>query len=259
MKKNNDEITLKSILDIFLPKLWIVCIAAVVCAVGFGLFSYTKPDTYTSSGKYIFDKFNYSDENLPTGLNPSEVTGMQTMIANAREIINTNDFAKEVLKALDILKNDYNYGNNAAGIVIGDVDLTALNYEWMSLSSIRDCMSVVPCEEDTTCYYLSVTLRDPVLARVIADVAGELLINRYEDKNYAVHITKIGTPEVASARNSKGSVKNAVLGFVFGMVAAMAVVFIASRFDVIVRSREKLEDKFDIPIIGVIPRLELDN
>lgn len=258
MKRRSEEITLKSIIDIFVPKLWIICLVAVVCAVAFALFSMSKPDTYTSTGKYIFDKYNYSDEDLPTGLNPSEVTGMQTMIANAREIINTNDFASEVKNVLTALKHDP-MSQVTTGIVITDVDLASLDFESMSLSDIRDCMSVVPCDSDTTCYYLSVTLHDAKLARVIADVAGALLVERYEDKKYAVHINKLDTPNVPSSPNGKGTVKNAAIGFLIGMLATMFIIFVFSSFDVIVRSRERLEEKFDIPIIGVIPRLESDN
>ena len=257
MKKRSEEITLKSIIEIFVPKLWLIALVSIVCAVALGLLAMSKTDTYTSTSKYRFDKYNYSDEKLPTGLNPSEVTGMQTMIANGRETINTNDFAKEVRDTLVALqKND-----GSTNIVIDDVDLSQYNdFADFPLSTIRNCMSVLPCGDDNTCYYLSVTLGDAKLARVIAEVAGELLIASYiDDNNYAVHITKIDTPEIPMSPNGKGTVKNAMFGFALGMVATMALLFIFSRFDVIVRSRERLEEKFDIPIIGVIPRLENDN
>ena len=255
MKKRSTEVTLKSILDMFLPKLWIICLVSVAAAATLGLSAFTKADTYTSSGKYMVQKINYSNEDLHTGLNTGEISAMQAMIANAKEIVNTNDFANDVINTLYALKS-----NTAdSKYIIDGVDWSTVNIENMSIGDIIGCMSVVPCGGDTTCYYLSVTMSDPALARVISDVAGALLIERYAETKYAIVINKLDTPILPTSPNSKGTVKNAVIGFLGGMVISMLGIFLFSTFDVIVRSREKLEERFDIPIIGVIPRLEIDN
>ena len=91
MKKQNDDITLKSLLDIFIPKIWIILLVAVICASVLGAYSYFgQVDTYTSKGKYMVAKVNYSDNDAQTGLTTAEIAAMQGIIANAKEIINTS-------------------------------------------------------------------------------------------------------------------------------------------------------------------------
>ena len=233
MKKQNDDITLKGLVDIFLPKVLIILIVSMLCAAILGAYSMLlKPDMYTSRGKYMVSKVNYSNENAQTGLTTSEIAAMQGMIANAQEIINTTDFAKRVQSELPS------------------------KYATLSTSSIMSMMKVSLSSKETTCYYFSVTSRDPMLSQAVADVAGNLLVDVYKDTKYAIEIKLIETAEVPTSPNSKGAVKNSAIGFAVGLVVSLLAVFISSNFDVIIRSREKIEENFDIPILGVIPRLE---
>ena len=94
MNTKKDEITLKKLAEIFLPKLWIIAIVSIVLAAAFGVYSeFIKKDVFSSSGKYMVIKIPYDDDDSKTtGLNSNEILAMQSMIANAKEIINTNDF-----------------------------------------------------------------------------------------------------------------------------------------------------------------------
>jgi len=241
MKKKSSEITLKGLLNIFLPQWWIILIISFVCAALLGVFSYMKPDTYTSTGKYMISKVNMSDSSAQTGLNAQEVEAMHVMIENASEMIKTNNFAEKVRERL-----------NDQADSKGKIDL--------STEEIKKMMSVTLTSQDTTCYYFSVTYSDPEIAKKVADVAGELLVEEYKDKTvYAVEIARIDDPVVPKSTNSKNVVRNAVIGGAGGLFLALILVFVLSRFDVVIRTRDKLEETFDIPILGVIPRLEVDN
>ncbi len=238
MKKQNDDITIKGLVDIFLPKLWIVAIVSVLFAVLFGGYSMLfKKDAYTSTGKYMVSKVNYSNNEAQTGLNSSEILAMQAMIANAQEIIDTNKFASQVIERLE---SEYSRTD-------------------VSAASIRKMMKVSLSNDETTCYFFSVTSGDPVLSWQVAEIAGDLLIEEYGKTKYAIEITEIDDALVPKSPNSKNVMRNAVIGFAGGFVVSLLVVFIASRFDVIIRSREKIEENFDIPILGVIPRLEIND
>lgn len=238
MKKQSDDITIKGLVDIFLPKLWIVAIVSIVFALIFGGYSMLfKKDSYTSTGKYMVSKVNYSNNDAQTGLNSSEILAMQAMIANAQEIIDTNNFANQVIVELET-----RFGRTA-----------------ISASSIRKMMKVTLSNDETTCYFFSVTSGDPTLSWQVAEIAGELLIGEYGKTKYAIEITEIDDALVPTSPNSKNALRNAVIGFAGGLVVSLLVVFIASRFDIIIRTREKLEENFDVPILGVIPRLELND
>ena len=50
--KKNEEITIQDLLGLFLPKMWLIVIIAVVCAAGVGIYTrLAKPLTYTASTK----------------------------------------------------------------------------------------------------------------------------------------------------------------------------------------------------------------
>ncbi len=235
MKKQNNEITIKGLIDIFLPKLWLVAIVSVICAAVLGVFSMVQKDTYTSTGTYEIYKINYSNPDAMTGLSPTEVEGIQSMIANLKVRVKTDDFANAVIEKI---------GKTGT--------LTA--------EQVKKTFAISIVEADSTCYYFSVTTPSPTLSAELAFEAGQLLEDTFADgtRNYAVKIDTMDKPKVPTSANSKNVVRNAILGFAGGMIVSLLVVFIASRFDVIIRSREKIEDAFDLPLLGVIPAPEED-
>ena len=231
MNTKKDEITIKKLAEIFLPTLWIIVLTAVVCAALLGAYSmFIQKDQFSASGKFMVIKIPYDDDDSKTtGLNSNEILAMQGMIANAKEIINTRDFCQSVKDSVE-------------------TDLTA--------KQLMSTMSVSLCNTDTTCYFFDVTAKDPDLAYKIADVAGELLRQKFVDMGYAIRIERIDTPVVPGEADDKNVLRNAVIGFAVGMVLSTLVIFVNSKFDVIIRSKEKLENSFDIPILGVIPKPE---
>ncbi len=238
MKKQTDEITIKGLINIFLPKLWLIILIAVLFGAAFGGYSaFMKKDTYTSSGKYMMSKINYTEVYEKTGLTSSEVDAMQLMIANMQEIVDTNRFANKVIERL---KSDYDITR----------ELTA--------AQIRPMMKVVLSGESTTCYYMRVTSDDPEISKAVAEVAGALLVEDYKETKYAVTIDLKDDPTLPASPDGKNVVRNAIIGFAGGFLLAALAVFVISKLDVVIRSREKLEDNFDLPVIGVIPRLESD-
>jgi capsular polysaccharide biosynthesis protein len=59
---------------------------------------------------------------------------------------------------------------------------------------------------------------------------------------------------LATTPDSKHVVRNSLIGFVVGIVASMVVIFLFNQFDVVIHNKKKIEDNFDIPVLGVIPR-----
>lgn len=237
MSTRKDEISVKKLAEIFLPKLWIITLVAVIFAAALGAYSvYSKEDTYSSSGKYMVRKVPYEDDDSSTtGLNQNEIIAMQGMIANAKEIINTGDFCEEVSDRISRRTNIR-----------------------LSAAELKSTMSVSLCNEETTCYYLKVTTTENQLSVEIAEVAGELLSEMFKDMGYAIEIDRIDTPRPASAPDSKNTTRNAIIGFAIGAVLTSLIVFIRAKFDVAIRSKDKLEAEIDIPILGVIPRPEMN-
>ena len=151
------------------------CLLLVVCGLSSVFLtgcSNDEEETFTSSGKYLISKINMSDYSAQTGLNGGQDNEMEDMIANGREIVNTRDFAQEV-----IIRIEVKYG------VTG-----------LEVSDIRSSITIKPVK-GTTCYYLSATTNDPELSYYIADIAGEYFAELFRQMiSYAVSIQRIDTP-----------------------------------------------------------------
>ena len=224
MKKQNEEITIKGLLDIFLPKLWIVAIVSILCAGVLGVYTYTRPNTYTSKMTIIVKA---ETEGIPTN---SAIDGMQSLVSDYRVILGTRTFREAVrdrLEGYDSIDSD---------------DIAAM----MSINGI----------DETSAFNMSVTSTDKelsyALASTMADCAPEHIAGVYP---YSVKVTVVEEPRLAQSANGKGTTRNAVIGFAGGMIVSLLVIFAAARLDVVIHDRKKIEDAFDVPVLGVIPRI----
>lgn len=247
MKSKNDEITIKSLAEIFIPKIWIILLVSFVLGAALAGYSqFIQKDKYTSTGKFNINKIPFSNaESENTGLNAGEIEAMQGMIANMKEIINTLDFCEAVVQKIN--SGEYN----------DEVDYAYQLPVSIAPKELLGMITVTLSGSETTCYYIDVTCGDAKLSHLIALAAGDYLCEVFMNMKYAIEITRIGTPRLPSAPDSKNVVRNTIIGFAAGLVVSMVVVFLLSKFDVIIRSREKIEENFDYPILGVIPKMEV--
>lgn len=245
MKKQQDEISIKELFNIFIPKLWIVIIVAVVFAAILGGYSeFVKKDTYSSSAAFVMLKtptqYNDSDTNsaVTTGLNSAEIEAMQKMINMSETVMETSSF-------LTVLKEE----------------LVARypEYSGVSLGQLKSALSIT-VDGDSTVFYVSAVTNDSKLSYAIAEVAHDKLPDKIEEvfSTYSIKIKDIDPPRQALSPDSKDTVKKAAIGFIAGAVASLLAIFVISKLDVVVRSKDKIENNFDIPIIGVIPSVGED-
>ena len=246
MKKQREEITIKELIDIFLPKIWIVALVAVVFAGLLGGYSmFIKDDTYTSKASFVMVKIptQYNDSTgttaVTTGLTASEIQAMQSMISMSEQVIQTHEYLSNV----------------KAQLVARDA-----RYESISVSQLRSMLSIKIVGE-ATCFDLSVISADSQLSYDVSDIVYQTFPNVIEDvfDSYSVTIKMIDPPRKAASANAKGTFKNAVIGGVAGGILSALAILVISKLDVVIRSKEKLENSFDIPVIGLIPRFEEEN
>jgi capsular polysaccharide biosynthesis protein len=235
MKKQNEELTLKDILNIFLPKLWFLVLVAIVCAAVLGTMTAMKKDTFTAESTFMMVKVPVSNsEATNTGLNAAEIEAMQNMISSSKFILESTSFCQKVRDML-------------------------VGYEGVDAMDIRSMLSV-SLMEDSTCFSVSTRTVDPQLAKDVADVVHKLLPEDIMERlPYAIKISTLDYPEIPAKADGKNVTRNALIGGIAGALLAAVAVFLFAKFDVVIRTREKIEDNFSIPILGVIPRLEADD
>ena len=242
MKKQTDEISIGDLIDVFLPKLWLIVIVGILFGGALGFRSmFLVPDTYTTTAQMVMNKIptQYPDEvtNSPqsTGINANEIAAMQSLISMSEQIMKSNDFLSKVKDKL--------------------VELNPA-YSEVKLSALKSMLSINIVGEETI-FTIKAVSADKQLGYDAVGIVYELLPEVIVDtfSSYAIQIKPVdaaGEPK----HNGKNAVRNTAIGFIGGALFAMAIIFIVFKLDVLVRSKERLEECFDIPVIGVIPRLE---
>ena len=229
MKKQNQEITVKDLIDLFLPKLWIILLVAVVLSLLLGGYSkFFKKDTYTSDVEFFVVGATTS---IPTTVG---YDGVNALIGDYIYLLKTRTFYE--LVANEMLET---YGE-------------------VSVAQIRSTVSMVK-NSDASAFRVAVTAYSPEFAKAAADAIALLacdFIDEYIDYNVEINVTV--PPLLPEVPDDKNVVRNAVIGFAIGAIASMLVVFVISRFDVVVRSKDVLEANIDVPVLGVIPKLDMD-
>ena len=226
MKKRNEELTFKDILDVFVPKIWIIAIVAVVLAAVMGAYSaiFVK-DTYTT--KTIFGV--KSSSQAP---NDGNVIYIDHVIKTTSYRLLDDDFFAPVVKDLNA-----NYPGE---------------YDWVSSAYVSRTVRYTPL--DSGILQVSVTTPDSRLSYAISQSLETLIPTQINEENPGLFdIAVYDKPDRTPAANPKGTVKNAIIGFAIGAVISAIAVWTYSAFDMVVRNKKKIEDYFDIPVIAVIP------
>jgi capsular polysaccharide biosynthesis protein len=239
MKKQNDEISIKDFVSLFAPKLWLIVVCAVVLGMLLGGYSlFLKSDTYTSKASLMVSMKNSSS------ISASDIALSSMIIENLEVVLFSRDFLEVV--AEDINTNESYQKQN-----------------WnVNHNTLRRAISFTPNGETST-FDLTITTSSNLLSYVIANtvidhIMGDTLAKFLPSAYSAIIMTRIESPLPNTTKNDKGVLTSTLVGLLVGAVGSMAVVYISAMFDVVIHDRKKLEDNFDIPILGVIPRYDVD-
>lgn len=230
--KQKRERTLKDFVDILLPKLWIIVIVAIVAAAVAFVYSYTRQDTYTSQARYLV---KYSTEkDTGNSLYNNEI--VQNKITNYAVLVDGSEFR---MKVVERAKDDYG------------IDITESQFKNMFSFS---------ASSDAPTFTIRVTHTDANTAFVLANIVEDCIRIEITDmeKNDGL-VTEVDAPSQPVVPNSKNEVRNAIIAFLAGMLVSAALILIIVLSDVTIRDKKKLEDNFEIPILGVIPFHDVGN
>ena len=241
MRKRNDEFSLKELINIFLPKLWLILIVALVFGSAMAVYSAVlKDDTYTSTTRiHVTKEMGYGYDYAV-----SDVDFATSYLETYKMVLTIPDFLSSVLARLE--ENQMSYL------------LEAGKYEelgWNQLTPDR-ISKFISCDSQQDIITISVTTGDPVLSRAIADSISYVFTQEdvlaYPDDVVTVKVLQVA--KTPASPNGRNVLLNTLIGVVIGAIISMAIIFVMDMFDVIIHDKKKLEDTFDTPILGVIPR-----
>ena len=235
MVKRNEEFSIKELINLFLPKIGIILVVALLVSSLLGIYSaFVKEDTYTSSSQLHVIKSTSSQ------ISASDIDFVSKVIDDYKILIKTDMFLNFVVD--EINSNDI-----------------AINKGWkIDRDFVKSHMSTTAITDDIL--QISVTTNDQDKSYLVAKAVSEVIKDRsHELFAFGDTLTvKIVNDASRAAMNSKNVVRNVVIGFVAGAVGCMLIIFIRSLFDVAIRDKKKLEESFGLPIIGIIPRYDVE-
>lgn len=227
MKKNKEEFNIRDLVTLFLPKLWLIVLVSLVVSVVFaGYSAFIKDETYSSTAMMLVENKNPS-------VNSGTIDVSTKMVERCKIVILSRDFLDHVCKDL-----------NDQGVSVTSSQIkSALTIKQIGDTEYFDVTATTKNAQTSTAIVKAVT------KRIDTDIVEKL---PYEDAYLAASI--IDEASEPGGHDNKNVVRNALIGFAAGLVVSMVAIFLYSLFDVTIRDKQKIEDNFDIPVLGVIPR-----
>ncbi len=231
MRKNSEEITLKDLLGLFIPKVWIILLVATILGGIFASYSqFLTKDKYTSS----MTLYAFTDN----GNSVNDYAVAQSMIKTYYQVFISDNFVTEIQK--------YIGWDTASGVGLSS-DKIKKSIAVNMVDQSQVFMVNVTCDNADDAYKI---------ASAIYYLAGEAnLLSTYIPNS--ILVSKIEDPKLPKEPNSKNVVTNAILGFAAGAAITAVIIWLVAMFDVTVHDRKKLEDNFNLPVLGVIPHYDV--
>ena len=246
MRKRNEDFSLKELINIFLPKLWLIVAISFVFGAVMAVYSvFIKDDTYTSKTTIHVVKTTDSRDMVT-----SDFDFASSYIETYIEVLKMPKFLTAVLEKFQANHDQYE---------LYEGEYEDKKWDKLVYNDIRGYISSSVKQDLLT---VSVTTGSPSLSRGIADSIAAV----FEDENLkflaypedAVNEVAVDTPDHHPGPNSRKLLLNTFIGLLVGAVLSMALVFVINMFDVVIHDKKKIEDNFDVPILGVIPRFITD-
>lgn len=259
--ENEEEISLADIFHALWEKLWIILISLLVGAIAgasFGFVKYHNVHYYGAEVRYYISSSTNND-------NTSATTGTQTANANAykesvfRCIVALLDgteqffkselfpilpeaegveiYSEEYYRLLKIYKKDVTYTYNVTNSTIDNVlivSVSILNEEELAQNMLVAITEVMPS-------YLVEFMSN--------DIFGTTQCQQLDNLQCKTGLLNAG-------ETTKQTLKfGVIVGLVAALIACLIVVLV-DRMDTRLRDYDDITRKFDIPVLGVIPRIE---
>lgn len=228
MDENKEiDIDLTKIFEMLKKKaIFIVAVGIIGAILSACVTNFFIEPQYTASVKLYAYSNTDNKIGANTNISSGELDASQKLINTYLVIIKSDAFLEKVAD---------NVGNVTGG----------------QLKSMIQCSQI----EDTVAFSVSVTSTSPEFATTIANTVAELCPDEI------IRVLKVGGVEVIdyatvpSSPTSPNMLKNVVIGFAAGFIVAFLYFLVLEIFDTKIHDRSDLEKEFDIPILGVIPRI----
>ena len=251
MEEKNNEFSIRDLIGMILPKLWIVAIVSVLVSVAVGIYSsFFVKDTYSTTVQF-YVHFGSSEANT------IEIDKARQLVPVYISAYKSKSFGDDLL--VEVNKSSYVKDNPS--------------YKNLTASSLLSMLSFAQ-DDKVPIMYITVTSTDNNLALTVADALTSLSYDfkideddgsvdeTQPEKELSIHTLvphkaefqiyqRASLPEIPNEKNVEKSV---VVSFFAAAVVTLACIVVYALLDVTIRDRRKLESGVDVPVLGVIPK-----
>lgn len=225
-KNDEMEIDLMEIAGVILSKLWIIILSGITAALVFIVVTmlFITPQYESTTKMYVLSQ---QDNNTLTS------SDMQTSLSL------TKDYA-ELIKSRTVTEG-----------VIAQLNLDMTDKQLLQKISVGT-------SSDTRILSITVTDEDPYQACQIANAVRDVAANHIQN---VMNIDAVNIVETANIPNEKASPslsKNAVMGGLFGVILATAIILLVYLTNDTIKSQEDVEKYLQLSVLGTIPLMEME-
>lgn len=249
----NIDANVQKVLNALLKKWKLLVIFALIGSIAAYIYTANFTTlTYTSSLQFLTFAVDYeqdleesSSASSSSQSNPSlssqrtsETSKMNyamKMMDTYIAVFNTNDFNQFVADTLN-----KTYGTD------------------YSSGAIKNSITIKKVENSAILQFI-ITTTNPDLSYHIAQCLETCVPETMENTNRGlVHASVLDSPMKANAAESIGYSKKCLIGAAAGIILAGLYAVLKELLDVRIKGSNDLEDKYDIPVLGSIPKFELN-
>lgn len=224
-----DEINLVKILEIILKLWWFVLIFAIVVGViAFSISSFLMTPLYTSTAKVYVSG---SQTNAGAGTNYSELTTNTRLVSTYIEILCSDTYLNQVAGQSE----EYKISGSSIKSKItmnsaNETEILEIKYADISPERARDILQLV------------LNNAQAEITRIMPGCIVSIVDNA-------------SLPTTTSSPNVK---QNTFIGIFAGIIIGIAIIFIKELLDTRIKDEDDLKSKYNIPVLGIIPNLDVD-
>lgn len=209
-----------------LQKSWLVALVAVACAVlvFLGTFFFITPK-YEASVKIYVNNSSISLGDTSVSISSGDLTTSRNLVDTYIVILETRETLNDVI--------DYASANLTYGTLKGMISASAV--------------------DDTEIFQVTVTSTDPQEAERLANAVAYILPKRITTIIDGTSAKVVESAVVPTNASSPSYVLNTMLGFLIGLVLAVAVVAIRELTDTTIRTEEDITQICNHPVLASIP------
>ena len=216
-------IDLMKLIRSLLQHWWLLLIAAVLFGVGFfaGTHILIAPTYRSGFTAYVNNRI---DSNSTESVSSSDITASENLTSTYAVIISSQPNVEAALEE--------------AGMTCTFDEAI----EWISIDAV----------DDTQVIQVSVTAEDPdtayQLAQALEEVSPDYVAEIVEGSSMRI----VASPNYPDEIYAPDYLRNALLGAVLGLFLAAAYIILRDLTDRRIKSAEALQERFDVPIVGII-------